>query len=121
MGKRAQEGDNYLFTRNIAFPLLLQHYVVKQVALLCYPFYCSFSYSITKRVQITKSYKLIIEYFRKQGLEETKFGLPLKHRQCLCVITKAQLNQVILWLDPEQIAPEAFEFPLINHLGLDYR
>ena len=108
--KRAQERDNYLLKRNITFPLLLQHYVTKQVALLCCPFYCSFSYSVTKRVQITKSYKLIIEYFRKQGLEETKFGVPLKHRQRLCVIPKAQLNQVILWLDPEQIVQEASEF-----------
>ena len=108
--KRVQERDNYLLTRNITFPLLLQHYVTKQVALLCCPFYCSFSYSVTKRVQITKSCKLIIEYFRKQGLEETKFGVSLKHWQRLCVIPKAQLNQVILWLDPEQIVQEASEF-----------
>ena len=108
--KRAQERDNYLLKRIITFPLLLQHYFAKQVALLCCPFFFSFSYSVTKRVQITKSYKLIIEYFRKQGLEETKFGVPLKHRQRLCVIPKAQLNQVILWLDPEQIVQEASEF-----------
>ena len=110
MVKRAQERDNYLLKRNITFPLLLKHYVAKQVALLCCPFYCSFSYSVTKRVQITKSYKLIIEYFRKQGLEETKFGVPLKHWQRLYVIPKAQLNQVILWSDPEKIAQEASEF-----------
>ena len=110
MVKRAQERDNYLLKRNITFPPLLQHYVAKQVALLCCPFYCSFSYSVTKRVQITKLYKLIKEYFRKQGLEETKFGVPLKHWQPLCVIPKAQLNRVILWLDPEQIVQEASEF-----------
>ena len=110
MVKRAQERDNYLLKRIITFPLLLQHYVAKKVALLCCPFFFSFSYSVTKRVQITKSYKLIIEYFRKQGLEETKFGVSLKHWQRLCVIPKAQLNQVILWLDPEQIVQEASEF-----------
>jgi len=37
----------------------------KQVALFCCPFYCSFSYSVTKRVQNSNSYKPIIEYEEK--------------------------------------------------------
>ena len=65
-------------------------------------------FSLASVTQSPREFKS--QYFRKQGLEETKFGVPLKHRQRLCVIPKAQLNQVILWLDPEQIVQEASEF-----------
>ena len=119
--KRAQERDNYLLTRNITFPLLLQHYVTKQVALLCCPFYCSFSYSVTKRVQITKSYKLIIEYFQKTRSRGNKIRCVTKTLATFMCYPKSPIKSSNFVVAPGTNCTRSFRILLVNRLGSDYR